>query len=79
MSRQKIIINNQSSLGDEEVLRLVGYVIRKGRISDNGRSYCYLTSFPIGCFCDVLVYAKRNKTSDTFVVYEQSDSGVPAP
>jgi len=39
-------------------------VIKQGRISNDGKAYCYLTRFDTG----ITVVAKRNKNSDTFVL-----------
>lgn len=60
----KLIIDNQSNLSDDKALQYALTVIREGRISDNGRCYCYATRFIDG----VEVYAVRNKASDRFIV-----------
>lgn len=64
----KIIIDNQTPLSDEWAAATVSWVIRRGRISDNGRSYCFVTYVPAPAYVEgqIVVYAKRNKTSDTF-------------
>jgi hypothetical protein len=54
----KIIIQNQSELIDIDVIGLVYKVIATGRISENGKSYCYATTFKL----------KKNK----YVVYANS-------
>lgn len=42
----KIIINNHSKAEDLLVLSAVTVVISEGRISDNGKCYCFATKFP---------------------------------
>ena len=43
----KLIIKNQTDIDDFSVLTLVQRVIKEGRISNNGKQYCYLTCFEI--------------------------------
>lgn len=66
----KIIIRNQSHLMDDEAVMFVARVLRTGRISDDGKSYCYHTAFgdSFGRGFGVDVTAIRNKKSDTFIV-----------
>lgn len=46
----------------------VDRVIKQGRISDEGRSYCYVTVFEKS----IHVAAVANKNSDTFTVWRSS-------
>ena len=64
----KIIVENRSSLSDSQCLVVVGEVIEKGRISNNGKQYCYATRFtgPTSC----VVVTDLNKCSDRFVVID---------
>ena len=39
----KIIIDNQSDLSDRDALVAIKDVIDRGRISNDGKQYCYLT------------------------------------
>ena len=66
----KIIIDNRTDLPMSDVLSYVGYVIRAGRISEGGR-YCYCTTWTN----KIVVYATKNKKSDTFIVstYKQEN------
>jgi len=65
VNKMKIIVNNESDrLTDADCLWYVQQVINEGRISDNGKSYCYCMNFKTG----IVVYATKNKTSDTFRV-----------
>ena len=69
MGNDKIIIDNQSDMDLIDVLKQVRKVIKHGRISGSGKSYCYATKVLL---TDQLssktytIYAKRNKNSDTF-------------
>ena len=62
----RIIVENRTGgkCSDAQAMRLVGIVIEKGRVSDNGKCYCHVTSWPDY----MVVYAKRNKRSDRFIV-----------
>jgi hypothetical protein len=68
----KVIIQNKSSEHDLIALRLVGEVIKMGRMS--GQGYCSATVFEHTFFDvmshDVAVRATRNKMSDRFVVFD---------
>ena len=59
----KLIINIKDNIDPEEALFRVIQVINQGRISNNGRDYCYATSWD-----SETVYAQSNKKSDTFTV-----------
>lgn len=62
----KIIIDNRSNTSDMVALEMVKRVVASGRISGEGKSYCFATVFS----CGVDVLARRNKASDTFVVLD---------
>jgi hypothetical protein len=66
----RLIINNESSLSDSEVLEVIASVISQGRISDDGLSYCYLTILVRGDK-EYGVRATLNKVSDSFTVWER--------
>jgi hypothetical protein len=66
---EKLIINNKSELPMEQVLEIAQAIVRQGRMSNNGKQYCYLTSFVI----DNVEYhatSDLNKCSDTLTIYE---------
>lgn len=65
----KIIIHNNTDIHDTAALIYVARVIDLGRISNDGENYCYATTFD-----DVVVYADRNKESDTFRLLKRSDN-----
>ena len=53
----KFIIENQSDLSDENALNVVLEVVRNGKISNNGKQYCYAT-----VFSNSAVYSDLTKT-----------------
>lgn len=64
----RIIINNRSELSDGVALGLVMRIIEGGRVSNDGKQYCYLTSFKIG-ETEYDVATDLRKGSDSFTVY----------
>lgn len=66
MSPERIIIENRSSTLLYNAIGYVQHVIAQGRISDNNKSYCYVTVFNSG----IAVHAIRNKKSDKFIVID---------
>jgi hypothetical protein len=66
----KIIIDNRSSHSDVAVLGLVQRVVRRGRNSNNGTQYCYLTR----CLdAKALIATDLNKKSDRFIVMDDNE------
>lgn len=63
MSKSNIIIHKADCISDYNALAYIQEVIRGGRISDNGKCYCYVTEFKDG----TIVYADKKK-SDIFTV-----------
>lgn len=61
----KIIVQNQSNLPDAEAIKYVAAVMANGRVSNNGRQYCYHTRFSNG----IEVSCDLNEKSDKFVIY----------
>ena len=68
----KIIIENRSeTLDDIDALRLVQKVIQGGRVSNDNKQYCYLTSFNYGVTGETYnVSTDLNKKSDKFIIYD---------
>lgn len=61
----RIIIDNRSSKSDERVIEMVSTIVAEGRVSNDGRQYCYVT------VSDGLAIASYlNKKSDRFVAYD---------
>jgi len=65
----RVIINNNSLYNDQQALEVVLAVIKEGRISNNGKDYCYCTTFKNP---PVTAFSKRLKDgfSFTLVPYE---------
>jgi len=64
---ERLIIDNRTDMPMSKALQYVMAVVDQGRISDEGRSYCYTTCFRDG----TIVSAFRNKKSDRLMVYRQ--------
>ena len=67
---ERLIIDNRTDISMSEALEYAIAVVKMGRISDGGESYCYATTFRRGAD-DVVVVANRNKRSDRLVLYMQ--------
>jgi len=68
----KLIIDNRTDLSDFEVLELISKVIKMGRISNNGKQYCYGTA--INSFGKLYgIWTDLNEKSDRFVIMDKSD------
>jgi len=64
----RLIINNRSTLSDIEALELVRRVMAAGRISNDGKQYCYLTCTHVdGVQYDIATDLRKG--SDSFTVY----------
>lgn len=68
----KFIIENRSDLDELNVLNLVYSVISSGRISNDGKQYCYMTTFDINGFT-YAVSTDLNKNSDRFVITKRKN------
>tara|TARA_R110000787_G_scaffold256390_1_gene361657 strand:- start:315 stop:536 length:222 start_codon:yes stop_codon:yes gene_type:complete len=67
----KLIINNQSKhFSDVEVLGAVEVVMNQGRISDNDTSYFFMTIIHMRDGKEVAVSCRKNKRSDTIIVWD---------
>jgi len=65
----KMIIDNSSDLDDNVALQMCKQVIELGRVSDDGKQYCYVTTFTVGNNI-YAVATHLNKKSDKFFVYK---------
>ena len=63
----KLIIDNRTELTDLDVITLVGKVIKQGRISNDGKQYCYGTGITIEDK-EYMIWTDLNKKSDRFVI-----------
>jgi len=66
----KLIIHNRTQLTDLEAIVLVGKVITQGRISADGKQYCYATGITLGDK-KYMISTDLNKKSDRFVITNQ--------
>jgi len=67
----KLIIDNRSKLiNDIDCLTLIKSVMKGGRISNNDKQYCYLTSFKLKNY-RIAVATDLNKNSDKFTIYDE--------
>lgn len=64
----EIIIHKADDITDYDALLHVQAVIRGGRVSKDGKSYCYVTTFHDG----IIVYADKKK-ADIFTVKRKSE------
>ena len=63
----KLIIDNRTKLTDLEAVNLVSRVIAHGRISNDGKQYCYGTRITIEDK-EYMIWTDLNKKSDRFVI-----------
>ena len=68
--KNRIIIENRSSLDDINALLAAQTVMNGGRISNDGKQYCYYSVMTIGDQ-RIGVATDLNKRSDRFVVINQ--------
>ena len=65
----KIIIHNRSSASDVEIVTTVALIMGNGRVSNNGKQYCYLVCVPTDTG-SVHIVSDLNKHSDRFTAYD---------
>lgn len=61
----RIIIKNNSKLNDIECLGIIQEVMEKGKISNDGKCYSYVTFFLIPI---ITVYCEETKTGFKFTI-----------
>lgn len=66
----KLIIENRTDMPDLEAMWYVMEVMRDGRVSNDGKQYCYATVWKL---TGIVVYTDLNKKSDRFVVETVED------
>jgi len=66
----KLIIENRTDMPDLEAMWYVMEVMRDGRVSDDGKQYCYATVWKLS---GIVVWTDLNKKSDRFVVEYTKD------
>jgi hypothetical protein len=66
----KLIINNNSKIiSDVMALNMVGDIVADGRISNDGKNYCYGTLVQYGDR-KIAISSTKNKNSDRFDVWD---------
>ena len=66
MKKKSVTIQVRDGVDLEEAVRRVAHVISQGRVSNDGKLFCYLTSWKDGINVSVRPYRK----SDCFVVWK---------
>ncbi len=67
----KIHIDIRNDIDIALALSRVQQVIEEGRISNNGKSYCWITNWSDG----ITVSTRDNRKSDCFVVFKRGEYG----
>jgi hypothetical protein len=68
----KIILENRSDLSMLDFIKLAEKVIEGGRISNEGKQYCYLTAFTVEDSYDYHIVSELNEKSDKLILYKAS-------
>lgn len=68
----RIIINNKTDIPDEIALKKILSVIREGKVSNNGKQYCYVVSFLDGTF----VSSGLLKEGHVFTLWQEEAHGL---
>ena len=69
--RKDLIITNETTLSNLECLRFVAQVMGKGKVSNNGKQYCYMTVFPMDDK-EICISTRLNKCSHKFIIWEKN-------
>ena len=69
-NKRRININIWGDVTEEEAVNRVAHVIGKGRVSNNGETYCFATRFNDSL---VVVADKTYNGHDTFTVYDEKE------
>lgn len=65
----RIIVDIRDSISPSTALLLVERVVTEGRISNDGKIYCYATSFRVGKD-EIMVAIRPYRKNNCFVVYK---------
>jgi len=68
----KLIIDNRTELSDLDAIGIVAFVVQRGRISNDGKQYCYGSEILYNNNL-YMVYTDLNKKSDRFIIMLWSD------
>ena len=66
--KEKIILENYTELSIDVAMELFTRIIKKGKISNNGKQYCYLTSIVID-EVEYHIVSSLNKCSHKLMLY----------
>lgn len=67
--KTKLILENKSDLTMQDFLILASEIIKMGRISNDSKQYCYLSSFEVG-ENEYHVVSDLNEKSDKLTLYK---------
>ena len=67
----RIHIEIRNDINPALALTKVKQVIEQGKISNDGKNYCWITEWTD----DIVVYTRDNRKSDCFVVYKKGQYG----
>jgi hypothetical protein len=67
--KTKLILENQSDLTMQDFLALASEVIKMGRISNDSKQYCYLSSFEVNNN-EYHIVSDLNAKSDRLTIYK---------
>jgi hypothetical protein len=65
----KIHIDVRNDINPALALSKVRHVIEQGKISNDGKNYCWITEWSD----DIVVSVRENRKSDCFVVYKKGE------
>lgn len=65
--KSRLIIENRTNLSMLDIMHHVIAVLRMGRISNDEKQYCYVSTFADG----IVIASDLNDKSDRLVVYQQ--------
>lgn len=65
----KIIIENRTKLPVETILIYIGHVIRRGKVSNYGKQYAYLTTYQLPDDLILHISATINNKSHRFIAW----------
>jgi DNA-binding XRE family transcriptional regulator len=72
LSMKKLIIDNRSRMSMSDALTLIQDVVKRGKVSNNGKQYCYLTKFKYRRSV-YTVSSTLNATSETLIIREENE------
>lgn len=74
----KLILDNRTDLSMEDFLALAQRVVAQGRLSNEGKQYCYLTATTIEGQ-EYHIVSDLNEKSDKLTIYKTPNFGATKP